>query len=76
MERAQKWASEEFSGSQDVSPLITKVQSWVIVMIGGGEALGQVAGSYLYSRYDFRAQCDIFILTVILSMLWVLWLEK
>ena len=42
-ERAQKWAqqSDQFKGGDsDVQPLLSKVQSWVIVMIGGGEACG------------------------------------
>lgn len=37
--RAQKWAANDYPG-QNVSSLITNVQSWVIVFIGLGEGMG------------------------------------
>ena len=45
--RAQRWAAKEFPG-QDVSSLITNVQSWCIVFIGLGEGMGQLIGAFVY----------------------------
>lgn len=44
-------------------------------MIGGGEALGQVTASYVYSRYSFSAECDVFNVAVLVSFGAVLFLE-
>ena len=67
--RAQRWAAKEYPG-QDISALITHVQSWVIVFIGFGEGSGGIIGSFLYELIGFRWQYDIISCCVIAG--WVL----
>ena len=52
MVRAQKWAATEYPG-QDVTSLISNVQSWAIVCIGLGEGLGPLIGAMVYERSNF-----------------------
>ena len=73
--RAQKWAAKEYPG-QDVSSLITNVQSWVIVFIGLGEGMGQLIGSFVYERLNFRWQCDVFNICVICGLIGILFFDR
>lgn len=62
----QRWGQEEFPG-QDITSLIAKMQSWVIVAIGGAEMIGCVFGALIYDKMDFKSQTDLFFVTVLVS---------
>lgn len=73
--RAQKWAASSYPG-QDVTQLITNVQSWVIVFIGLGEGTGILLGSLLYEQIGFRWECDIVSCIIIVGAIFLIVLDK
>ena len=64
----QRWGKEEFP-KQDITSLIAKMQSWVIVAIGGAEMFGCVFGALVYDKMNFKYQTDAFFLTVLVSFI-------
>ena len=67
-------AAKDYPG-QDISQLITHVQSWVIVFIGFGEGTGGILGSLLYELIGFRWQYDVISCCVIAGFVLLLVLD-